>query len=151
MTRLMTVLLAGIVTLALAAPAGAVAPDISRYGFSLSDRVDPAVCGFGITALIEGKGQSFVFTGRDGTIARAKATGPISVRFTNDRTGATARYSISGPSFYDADGALIRGTGRWYVFTAGGRPAIAMGNLTFDDTGAPRNPSHTVDICDALS
>jgi len=62
-------------------------------------------------------------------------------------TRAEVESSMGLPS----DGDLVRGTGRWYVFTADGRPAIAVGNLTFDDAGAPTNSRHTIDVCDALS
>ena len=70
---------------------------------------------------------------------------------TQNSSGAAARYSISGPSFYDAEGELLRGTGRWYVFTVEGEPAIAIGNLAFGAGGVPEDPSTTIDVCDALS
>jgi hypothetical protein len=151
MRRLAALLIAGTLSLPLAVPASAVAPVIVRYGFTVTERVGPATCGFPVLLVVRGKGQSFLFMDRDGNITRGKATGPITATFTNLRTDRSVRYAISGPSFYDADGDLVRGTGRWYVFTADGRPAIAVGNLTFDDAGAPTNARHTIDVCDALS
>jgi len=151
MKRSLSAVLTLIALIVISSPASAVAPEISRYGFSVTEQIDPAACGFPITAIVRGKGQTLLFYDGDGEPVRGLSTGPISVVFTNTSTGATARYSISGPSFYDADGELLRGTGRWYVFTAEGEPAIAVGNLTFDDAGAPTNASHTLDVCDALS
>lgn len=151
MKRSLSAVLALIALFVVAAPAGAVAPEISRYGFIVTEQIDPAACGFPITAVVRGKGQTLLFYDGDGEPVRGLSTGPISVAFTNLSTGATARYSISGPSFYGADGELLRGTGRWYVFTAEGEPAIAVGNLTFGDGGVPQEPSTLIDVCDALS
>ena len=151
MKRSLSLLLAGAALAALTLPAGAATPEISRYSFSVTEQIDLAACGFPITAVVRGKGQTLLFYDGDGVPVRGLSTGPISVVFTNASTGATAGYSISGPSFYDADGELLRGTGRWYVFTAEGEPAIAVGNLTFGEGGAPEDPSTLIDVCDALS
>jgi hypothetical protein len=151
MKRLLATLLAGTTALALAVPASAVSPEIARYGFVVVERVGPAVCGFPLVIEVRGKGQSILFRDRDGDITRGISTGPITITFVNRASGQTARYSISGPSFYDADVELVRGTGRWYVFTAEGEPAIAIGNLTFGEGGVPERPAHTIDVCDALS
>jgi len=151
MKRLLSAALAATALVSLAAPAGAVPPLISRYGFSVTERVGADACGFPLTFVVRGKGQTILFRDQGGDIVRVLSTGPISITFMTRATGETASYSISGPSFYDADGDWLRGTGRWYVFTAEGEPAIAIGNLTFGEGGVPQNPSKLIDVCDALS
>lgn len=151
MKRLLSMLLAGAALAALTLPAGAVKPEISRYGFSARESVGPDACGFPIVFVVRGKGQTLLFKDRDGNVVRGRATGPIKITFRNRVTDVTATYSISGPSFYDADGELLRGTGRWYVFTVDGEPAIAIGNLAFGPGGVPEDPSKMIDICDDLS
>jgi opacity protein-like surface antigen len=151
MKRLLSATVAAVAIAILAMPAEAAKPVISRYGFSATEALDASVCGFPVNGVVSGKGQTLEFLGSDGALERARSTGPIKVTFTNTSTGTTVTYSISGPGSYDADGALVRGTGRWYVFTAAGTPAVAVGNLTFGEDGVPEDPAEVVDICAALA
>jgi hypothetical protein len=151
MKRFLSVLLAGSAVVSLAFPANAVPPEISRYGFSVRQRIGPSVCGFPFVFVVTGKGQTLMFKDRDGDIVRGLATGPITITFENRSSGEAVRYSISGPSFFDADGDLLRGTGRWFAFTADGEPAIVIGNLTFGPDGVPEDAARSIDVCDALS
>jgi hypothetical protein len=100
---------------------------------------------------VVGRTTTRIFLDADGQVLRARSTGPITIRFTRTDTGVSVRYAVAGPSFYDADLTLVRGTGPWFVFTAAGTPAIAIGNLTFDEVGVPQDPAHLVDVCAALA
>jgi hypothetical protein len=53
------------------------------------------------------------FVDADGNPTRSISTGRIHDWETNADTGETQFHSISGPSFFDATGALVWGTGSW--------------------------------------
>jgi hypothetical protein len=57
-------------------------------------------------------------------------------------------FSIPGPSFFDAEGNLISGTGTWATFTSDGG-FWAAGNILFDEFGnAAEITGTSVSVCD---
>jgi hypothetical protein len=135
-------------TLGTLAPASAEAPVQSRTGFSVVESMD-GVCAFPMTLRVWGRTRTKVFMDGSGTVTRAISTGPITIVFTNEDTGVSKRFAIPGPSFYDANGALVRGTGPWFAFSADGVPVIAAGNWSFD-SGAPVGSGRVRDVCTLL-
>ena len=139
------------VVLAGTSPAGAHRPVRTWSSFAVTVHLPAEVCGFRTEFHVRGRTTTKVFLNAAGEPVRMISTGPIRITFVRPGTDATASYAISGPSFFDARGRLVRGTGRWFVFTTEGRPAIAAGNLTFGGGGSPEGAGHLIDICAALA
>ena len=59
------------------------------------------------------KARFITFVDAAGDPIRSISTGKIHDWETNATTGETQFHSISGPSFFDATGALVWGTGGW--------------------------------------
>ena len=115
---------------ALAAP-----PTIQRGAEATVDLHFPAgtVCAFPVDVHQEMKVKFITFVDADGNPIRSISTGKIHDWETNVRTGETQFRSISGPSFFDATGALVRGTGGWSgVQLQDGTWVRTRGMITFD-------------------
>jgi hypothetical protein len=97
------------------APAHATKPVMQRSGETVVDLHFPAhtVCSFPLDVHQELRTKLITFVDANGDPTRAISTGSIHDWETNAATGETQFYSISGPSFFDATGALVRGTGAW--------------------------------------
>ena len=93
-------------------------------------------CEFDMTAHVVGKNHLMFFVDSDGDVIRGFLAGQLSATFTRDDIGASKTFTISGPSFFDASGTIVRGTGRWATPTVDGTFVIASGNLTMDAMGA---------------
>jgi hypothetical protein len=93
------------------------------------------VCAFDLTAHVVGKNHLMIFVGADGNPTGGFLGGQLFVTFTRDDTGASRTFTISGPSFFDESGTLVRGTGRWATFTLDGTFVIASGNFVMDAIG----------------
>jgi hypothetical protein len=93
------------------------------------------VCAFDMTAHVLGKNHLITFVDADGNPTGGFLGGQLFVTFTRDDTGATRTFTISGPSFFDENGTLVRGTGRWATTTADGTFVIASGNFVMDAVG----------------
>jgi hypothetical protein len=140
--------------LAILGPAGianAAKPD--RFSFPVDDTVAlEGVCSFDMTAHVVGKNHLTFFVDGDGNVIRGHLGGQLSVTFTRDDTGASRRFTISGPSFFDASGTIVRGTGRWATPTADGTFVIASGNLMMDADGAILEASGNLrELCDLMA
>lgn len=93
-----------------------------------------------------------MYLNSDGDPVRGILTGRLIAWFTNGDTGATRRLSISGPTFMDADGRTVRGTGSWATFTVDGDFVWATGNMDMDDFGTIlRLRGHQRLVCDLVS
>jgi hypothetical protein len=92
----------------------------------------PDVCDFELTATVRGKPHSITFVDESGATVRGFAGGQLFVTWTRDDTGSSRTFAISGPTFSDATGTPVRGTGRWTTPLAGTGWVLANGNLTFD-------------------
>ena len=115
---------------ALAAP-----PTIQRGAEATVDLHFPAgtVCAFPVDVHQEMKVKFITFVDASGNPIRSISTGKIHDWETNVRTGETQFRSISGPSFFDATGALVRGTGGWSgVQLQDGTWVRTRGMITFD-------------------
>jgi hypothetical protein len=117
------------------APTHAAAPRITRNGETVVDLSFPAgtVCSFPLDVHQVLKTQYIEFLDANGNTVRAISTGKLQDWETNVATGETQFHSIAGPSFFDATGALIRGTGAWSgVQLEDGTWVRAHGLLTFN-------------------
>ncbi len=142
----------GICTLALmlAVPASAHPPTIIRGAGEFDISFGPEVCGFAIEAHIRTKAQTIVDA--SGDPLRGTTTGQLFATLTNQDSGFSRTFAIPGPSFFDATGTLVRGTGTWITFTADGSFVLAAGNMAMDAEGtilAIRG--QTFDLCDLMS
>jgi hypothetical protein len=72
-----------------------------------------AVCSFPVDVHQVIKARFITFVDANGDPIRSISTGKIHDWETNATTGKTEFHSISGPSFFDATGALVWGTGGW--------------------------------------
>jgi hypothetical protein len=132
------VALAGLCTLVLtitAPHAGAVAPELVKTGVEEFDLSVPAgaFCDFSVSVHVRQRLTIRTFFGPDGEPVGGSATGFIEAWVTNDETGTTVHQIIPGPSFFDATGALVRGTGPWSgILTVDGVAISAWGNISFN-------------------
>lgn len=134
-----------------APPAGATPPTRETMHDEFDVDFGADLCGFPLTAHVVQTVTLTTFFDAEGNVTRAQLTGPISVVFTNGNTGESRRLSIPGPTFFDADGNPIRGTGAWAVFTSDGGFVWAAGNIVFDEFGnAAEITGMSVSVCDLL-
>ncbi|MDP9302009.1 MAG: hypothetical protein M3P43_14135 [Actinomycetota bacterium] len=118
----------------------------------------PDICAFPITitAVVRGRTLSITFLDATGTAVRGFAGGQLFVTYTRDDTGFSRTFAIAGPTFFDASGVAIRGTGRWTTPMVDVGWVLANGNLTFDGTQDGFSLISTVNgnsvpLCDLLS
>jgi hypothetical protein len=124
-----------IIAVAGLAPASAAAPVIEGGGETVVDLHFPAgaVCSFPVDVHQVMRTRLITFVDANGDPTRALSVGSIKDWETNVATGETQFFSISGPSFFDATGALIRGTGGWSgVQLQDGTWVRTRGLITFD-------------------
>jgi hypothetical protein len=118
-----------------AAPASATKPVFQRGGEATVDLDFPAgaVCDFALHVRLEMKTTLKTFVDANGDPTRGISTGRLHAWETNVETGETQFHSISGPSFFDAAGALVMGTGAWSgIQLQDGTWIRAHGLITFD-------------------
>ena len=108
--------------------AGAEAPERSLPTSFEVDVDFPDLCAFPLTAHVEGRTLALTFDDR------GFAGGQLFVTWTRLDTGESLRLAISGPTFFDALGNAVRGTGRWVAPMEGVGWVLAAGNLTFQGT-----------------
>jgi hypothetical protein len=136
-------------------PASATRPSITRSGETVVDLHFPAgsVCPFPLDVHQVLKTQYIEFVDRNGDVVRAISTGKIHDWETNAATGYTEFHSISGPSFFDATGALVRGTGGWSgVQLQDGTWVRTHGLITFDANLLVQTVRGRVEpLCDSLA
>jgi hypothetical protein len=146
--------IAAVLSLAGLAPASATQPTITRSGETVVDLHFPAgaVCPFRVDVHQVLKTQYIEFVNRNGDVVRAISTGKIHDWETNAATGYTEFHAISGPSFFDATGALIRGTGAWSgVQLQDGTWVRTHGLITFDENLLLETIRGRVEpLCDSL-
>lgn len=138
MSRPIRILL--VLTVALAAtsasPAHAAPPIHIRPGVEEFDLLIEGVCDFDVAVHVRQRLNVTLYVDGHGDVVRGKVTGPIVAWVTNLETGLTNRQVIPGPSFLNADQAIVRGTGPWaFLFTVEGDVINAWGHITFDDAG----------------
>jgi hypothetical protein len=130
--------------------ANAAKPERVSFPIEITDQID--ACEFGMTAHVEGKNHLTFFVDGDGDVIRGHLAGQLSVTFTRNDTGASQRFTISGPSFFDASGTIVRGTGRWATPTVDGTFVIASGNLMMDAFGAIVEANGNLrDLCELMA
>ena len=123
-----------------------------RFSFPVDDVLSFDVCSFDMTAHVVGKNHLIFFVDGSGNVIRGFLAGPLSVTFTRNDTGASRRFTISGPSFFDATGTIVRGTGRWAAPTVDGTFVIASGNLMMDAFGAIVEANGNLrDLCELMA
>jgi hypothetical protein len=131
-------------------PAFATPPTHERFSDVFDIDLGDGVCGFPLFAHVEQTVTLTTFYDAAGNPTRGILTGPIFVTFTNGDNGSIT-LAIPGPSFFDAEGNLIRGTGTWATFTSEGGFVWAAGNIVFDESGNASEISGTqVSVCDFL-
>jgi hypothetical protein len=113
-------------------PALAAAPTRTAPTPFVVDIPFPDVCDFPMTATVQGRTLSLTFVDSSGTVIRAWAGGQLFVTWTRDDTGFSRTFAISGPTFFDATGAAVRGTGSWTTPMVDTGWVLAHGNLTLD-------------------
>jgi hypothetical protein len=94
----------------------------------------PDVCDFPLTAHVVGTGHMLTFVDASGAPVGGFLGGQLFVTWTRVDTGFSRRFTISGPTFFDADGNAVRGTGSWTTPMVEVGWVLAHGNLTFDGT-----------------
>lgn len=138
--------------LGLASPSSASEPIITRSGPFEVVIPFPDICAFPLTATLSGNTHSVTFVDAAGNPTRGFAAGQLFVTWTRDDTGASRTFAIAGPSFFDAAGNAIRGTGRWVTLLEGTGLVLASGNLTLDELQAiTAMNGHASSICDLMS
>lgn len=115
------------------APATATPPE--RSTFQIDDVFPFDVCPFPLTAHVVGKNHRITFVDASGNATREFLGGQLFITFTRDDTGFSRRFTLSGPTFFDARGTPLRGTGRWVAAIEDVGYVIASGNLQFGDGG----------------
>ena len=96
--------------------------------------------------------QTITFVRSDAGAIRAISTGRLELWITNLDTGTTIHQMIPGPSFFDSNGTLVRGTGPWSGIFKDGVLISAWGNITFAPDGTVVSVrGHIVDVCAQLS
>ena len=112
-----------------------------------------AVCAFPVDVHLEFRTTTRTFVDANGVPTRGISTGRIHAWETNAITGTTVFSSISGPSFFDASGALIMGTGSWSgIQLQDGTWIHANGLITFDaNVLVVSVRGHVEPLCDALA
>lgn len=112
-----------------------------------------AVCEFPVDVHLEMKTKTITFVDGNGDPTRGISTGRIHAWETNADTGTTLFSSVSGPSFFDASGALVRGTGGWSgIQLQDGTWIRARGLIAFDTQGlVTAVRGHVEPLCDALA
>ena len=131
----------------LASPAGATPPTHETFSDTFDIDFGDEICGFQLLAHVEQTVTLKTFFDRDGNPTGGILTGPIFVTFSSG--DATVQLAIPGPSFFDAGGNLVKGTGTWATFTSDGRFVWAAGNIVFDEFGnASQITGAEVNICD---
>jgi hypothetical protein len=147
------VVLAGLCALVLmstASPASANAPTKTRAAFAFD--VDFAgACPFDVLAHAWGDTQLIMFVDADGNPVRGISTGQFFVTLTNVDSGTSRTFAIPGPSFFDATGTLVHGTGTWLTFTADGEFVLAAGSMNLaPDSTLLGISGRTFDVCELL-
>jgi hypothetical protein len=136
------------------APANAVPPVRSGGDEVEVDLAFPAgvICDFPVDVHLEMKSISITFVDANGVPTRGISVGRIHAVETNALTGNSVFSSISGPSFFDASGALIMGTGTWSgIQLQDGTWIHASGLITFDaDVLVTAVRGHVEPLCDVL-
>jgi hypothetical protein len=94
----------------------------------------PTICAFPLTAHVAGKNHFMTFVDNAGNSTRGLLGGQLFVTYTRDDTGASMTFAIPGPTFFDAEGNAILGTGRWTTPMADTGWVLASGHLTFEGT-----------------
>jgi hypothetical protein len=132
------------------APASATPPTHERSQASLEVDFGSEICGFPLLAHVEQSLTVTTFFDADGEPTGGLVTGPIFVTFTDGHD--SVRLAIPGPTFLDAEGDPVRGTGPWVTFTSGGEFVYAVGNIRFDaDGNAVEISGMSVSVCDLLA
>ncbi len=162
-----TLLLASVATLALGiAPAGASAPE--RVTFTIPEFIDFDAgdqCAFPIRLhFIDNVGTATLFFNDAGDVVREIDSGHLSVVVSNEETGASVFYNISGPQLitYSSDGGQriqFRGPGLFSLFPGDvNGPGLirTVGNVLFtrDPSGAITSISpsgQVIDVCALLA
>jgi hypothetical protein len=137
-------------------PAGAAPPQISLPSSFEVVIPFPDMCAFPMTAIVRGRTLAITFLDATGTAIRGFAGGQLFVTYTRDDTGFSRTFSIAGPTFFDASGVAIRGTGRWTTPMVDVGWVLANGNLTFDGTQDGFSlistlNGNSVSLCDLMS
>lgn len=144
----------GCLTLLSVAPANAAKPTMQRTR-TVVDLHFPAgtLCAFPLDVHQVLNTKLITFVDSDGHRTRAISTGKIHDWETNAATGETEFHSISGPSFFDATGALVRGTGSWSgVQLQDGTWVRTHGLITFDaDLLLTSVRGYVEPLCDSLA
>jgi hypothetical protein len=135
--------------------AQAAKPIIEKGGDTVVDFHFPAgtVCSFPLDVHQELKVTFKTFVDANGDTIRSISTGSIHDWETNVRTGETQFFSIPGPSFFDATGALVRGTGAWSgVQLQDGTWVRIHGMITFDENLLVETfRGHLEPLCDSFA
>ena len=135
MTRSFAVLATCALILTLSgSPAGAAPPQISHPTSFEVVIPFPDVCSFPMTATVRGRTHSITFLDASGNEIRGFAGGQLFVTWQRDDTGFSRTFAISGPTFFDAQGDAVLGTGRWTTPMVDAGWVLAAGHLTFDGT-----------------
>jgi hypothetical protein len=135
----------------MATPAAANRPTFIRGSAEFDIPFGSEICGFAINAHIRTKAQTVIFVDRAGDPVRGLSTGQLFATLTNLDTGFSRTFAIPGPSFFDATGTLVRGTGTWLTFEADGTFVLAAGNMDMDPVGTILGiRGRTFDVCSLL-
>jgi hypothetical protein len=112
-----------------------------------------AVCDFAVDVHLVQKVRSITFVDASGDPTGGLSVGRLQVWETNAETGTTHFSSIAGPSFFDASGALVRGTGSWSgIQLEDGTWIRANGLITFDANAlVTAVRGHVEPLCAALA
>lgn len=133
MRRLPAVLVSLAILLAGALPAGAAKP--TKVTIPIEDWVIPfpdECPDFELEATVNGMVHVITFVDADGNPTSGWQGGQLFVTWTRLDTSASLTLAISGPTFYDASGTAVFGTGRWTTPLDGDGWVLAIGMLTLD-------------------
>jgi hypothetical protein len=110
------------------------------------------LCGFDVLVEVRQRFHLTLFVDGDGNVTGGHTTGALVAWLTNLESGRTIRRVIPGPSFLDADGAVVRGTGPWaFIFTIDGDVINAWGHITFENGLVVGVRGRTESFCGVLA
>ena len=139
MRRTLAATLIGLSLVALPAAATAAPPSIDTTSGRFEIDIDfPAgsFCDDALVVHLKSRTRTITFLDRNGDPIRSLTTGRLEAWVTNPSSGITVYQNIPGPSFFDAAGILVRGTGPWSgIQTVDGVTVSVWGNISFDADG----------------
>jgi hypothetical protein len=154
MRRVVTLIVLALVIGAAPGQAGAAPPAISPgVPFEVQFGFEDACGDFGLIASVRGKTHLITFSDGSGI-----SGGQFFITWARDDDPSVSRtFAITGPTFYDATGAIDHGTGAWTVPLLDRSWVMVHGHILLSDAvvdgfqALASYHGHSVSVCDLLA